>query len=93
MATALSDEFVLEYFSQLNSLAGRIQADITEAIENYEHLWAGLDKAEQITIINEAVIKPEVKINYHRTTSSTATKRLLALPATRARPSKLSSGP
>lgn len=66
MAT-LSEEFVFEYFSQLNPIAYRIQAEINQTIENYEHYWNDLDKREQMTIINEAVIKPEIQLNYNRT--------------------------
>lgn len=65
MAT-LSEEFVFEYFSQLNPIAYKIQAEINQTIENYEHYWNDLDKREQMTIINEAVIKPEIQMNYHK---------------------------
>lgn len=65
MAT-LSEEFVFEYFSELNPIAYKIQAEINQTIENYEHYWNDLDRREQMTIINEAVIKPEIQLNYHR---------------------------
>lgn len=71
MAT-LSEEFVFEYFSQLNPIAHKIQAEINQTIENYEHYWNNLDKREQMTIINEAVIKPEIQLNYHRATKGDA---------------------
>lgn len=70
MAT-LSEEFVFEYFSQLNPIAYKIQAEINQTIENYEHYWNDLDKREQMTIINEAVIKPEIQLNYHRAKAPT----------------------
>lgn len=60
---SLSEEFVFEYFSHLNPIAYKIQAEINQTIENYEHLWNTITTAEQMTIINEAVIKPELS-NY-----------------------------
>lgn len=66
MACKLTEDFVFEYFSQLNPIANKIQAEINQAIENYEHLWQDLDKKEQMTIINEAIIKPEIQLNYHK---------------------------
>lgn len=64
MASSLSEEFVFEYFSHLNPIAYKIQAEINQTIENYEHLWNTIPASEQLSIINEAVIKPEIKINY-----------------------------
>lgn len=65
MAT-LNEDFVFEYFSQLNPIAYKIQVEINQTIANYEHYWNDLDKSEQMTIINEAVIKPEIQLNYNQ---------------------------
>lgn len=64
--SSLNEEYVFEYFSQLNPIAFKIQAEINQTIENYEHLFSLMGTREQMTVINEAVIKPEIQMNYSR---------------------------
>lgn len=65
-SSTLTEEFVSDYFRYLNPIATQIFSEIDKTIDDYEHYWNELDQREQAVIINEAVIKPEIQLNYHR---------------------------
>ncbi|XP_058443262.1 uncharacterized protein LOC131425405 [Malaya genurostris] len=56
--------FVEEYFANLNSLSKKITLDIEDIKATYEHIWDDLSQEEQIEIINETLIKPELTLKY-----------------------------
>lgn len=63
MTTKISEK-ADEYFSVLNPIAMKIKLDINETKLNYEHIWEKLSLNEQIDIINETIIKPEIALRY-----------------------------
>lgn len=63
MTTKISEK-ADEYFSVLNPIAMKIKLDINETKLNYEHIWEKLSINEQIDIINETIIKPEIALRY-----------------------------
>lgn len=60
----MSPEFADSYFSVLNPIAMKIKLDINETKLCYEHIWEKLNLNEQIDIINETIIKPEIALRY-----------------------------
>lgn len=64
-----------EYFSSMNSIANRICNDINETKAAYEELWNTLSPLEQEQILNESIIKPEVKIKYNCQETEAYTKK------------------
>lgn len=54
-----------EYFSTLNPLASKIHQDIKETKDSYDEMWKKLSTEEQMEIINEALIKPEITLWYY----------------------------
>lgn len=64
MSTKMTSEKADEYFSVLNPIAMKIKLDINETKLCYEHIWEKLSINEQIDIINETIIKPEIALRY-----------------------------
>lgn len=64
MSTKMTSELADEYFSVLNPIAMKIKLDINETKLCYEHIWEKLSINEQIDIINETIIKPEIALRY-----------------------------
>lgn len=62
--TTKINELADEYFSVLNPIAMKIKFDINETKLCYEHIWDKLNINEQIDIINETIIKPEIALRY-----------------------------
>lgn len=56
--------FVEDYFANLNDLSRKIALDIGEIKATYEHIWDDLSREEQVEIINETLIKPELTLKY-----------------------------
>lgn len=56
--------FVKDYFANLNDVSRKISLDIDEIRSTYEHIWDDLTRDEQIEIINETLIKPELTLKY-----------------------------
>ncbi|XP_058824458.1 uncharacterized protein LOC131685065 [Topomyia yanbarensis] len=56
--------FVEDYFANLNDLSKKITLDIGEIKATYEHIWDDLSREEQMEIINETLIKPELTLKY-----------------------------
>lgn len=56
--------FVDDYFANLNEISRKISLDIEEIKATYEHIWDDLSREEQIEIINETLIKPELTLKY-----------------------------
>lgn len=54
-----------EYFSKMNSMAGRLHADMHETKLAYEDLWNKLSHEEQQQILSESIIKPEICLRYN----------------------------
>lgn len=59
-----NNAFVEDYFANLNDLSKKISLDINEIKATYEHIWDDLSREEQIEIINETLIKPELSLKY-----------------------------
>lgn len=59
-----NNAFVEDYFANLNDLSKKISLDINEIKATYEHIWDDLSRDEQIEIINETLIKPELSLKY-----------------------------
>lgn len=59
-----NNAFVENYFANLNDLSKKISLDINEIKATYEHIWDDLSREEQIEIINETLIKPELSLKY-----------------------------
>lgn len=57
-------DFVENYFANLNDLSKKIALDIGEIKATYEHIWDDLSSEEQVEIINETLIKPELTLKY-----------------------------
>lgn len=53
-----------EYFATLNPLARKIHQDVVETKDSYDEMWKKLSAEQQIDIINEALIKPEITLWY-----------------------------
>lgn len=64
MSTKMTSKLADEYFSVLNPIAVKIKMDINETKLCYEHIWEKLSLSEQIDIINETIIKPEIALRY-----------------------------
>lgn len=65
MENKLKDRsFTENYFANLNDLSKKISLDIDEIRSTYEHIWDDLSRDEQIEIINETLIKPELTLKY-----------------------------
>lgn len=65
MGSKLHDRaFVEDYFANLNDLSRKIALDIGEIKATYEHIWDDLSREEQVEIINETLIKPELTLKY-----------------------------
>ncbi|KXJ70389.1 uncharacterized protein LOC115260687 [Aedes albopictus] len=65
MESKLKDhKFVADYFANLNDVSRKISLDIDEIRSTYEHIWDDLSRDEQIEIINETLIKPELTLKY-----------------------------
>lgn len=60
----MTPELADSYFSVLNPIAMKIKMDINETKLCYEHIWEKLNLNEQIDIINETIIKPEIALRY-----------------------------
>ncbi|XP_055639922.1 uncharacterized protein LOC129777579 [Toxorhynchites rutilus septentrionalis] len=56
--------FVENYFANLNDISRKIALDISEIKATYEHIWEDLNSEEQMEIINETLIKPELTLKY-----------------------------
>lgn len=54
-----------EYFATLNPLARKIHQDVEETKDSYDEMWKKLSAEQQIEIINEALIKPEITLWYY----------------------------
>lgn len=54
-----------EYFATLNPLASKIHQDVEETKDSYDEMWKKLSAEQQIEIINEALIKPEITLWYY----------------------------
>lgn len=54
-----------EYFATLNPLASKIYQDVEETKDSYDEMWKKLSTEQQIEIINEALIKPEITLWYY----------------------------
>ncbi|XP_062536965.1 uncharacterized protein LOC134205600 [Armigeres subalbatus] len=80
MENKLKDQSVAEnYFANLNDLSKKISLDIAEIRSTYEHIWDDLSRDEQIEIINETLIKPELTLKYFDSfsTSSDSFKNII----------------
>ncbi|XP_065077059.1 uncharacterized protein LOC135700468 [Ochlerotatus camptorhynchus] len=65
MEKRLNDSgFVEDYFANLNDLSKKISLDIDEIKATYDHIWDDLSREEQIEIINETLIRPELTLKY-----------------------------
>ncbi|XP_053698199.1 uncharacterized protein LOC128745203 [Sabethes cyaneus] len=71
--------FVENYFANLNDLSRKIALDIGEIKATYEHIWDDLSYDEQMEIINETLIKPELTLKYfdNFSTSSESFKNII----------------
>lgn len=58
------DDFVLSYFESMNSMARRIIAEEREVIKEHGKKWNSLTLDEQEKIIDDRLIKPEVRKLY-----------------------------
>lgn len=54
-----------EYFATLNPLASKIHQDVEDTKDSYDEMWKKLSTEQQIEIINEALIKPEITLWYY----------------------------
>lgn len=62
--TSSLSQIATEYFSTLNPIAAKIQLDIDEIANAYEHLWRTFSRREQCDVINEQLIKPDIVLRY-----------------------------
>lgn len=53
-----------DYFSQINPIASRIYADYQDTKDAYDCVWDTLSFDEQMQVLNESIIKPEVTLQY-----------------------------
>ena len=58
------DDFVLSYFESMNSMARRIIAEEREVIKEHGQRWKKLSPDEQEKIIDDRLIKPEIRKVY-----------------------------
>ncbi|XP_050086606.1 uncharacterized protein LOC126571819 [Anopheles aquasalis] len=79
MAAAPDRSFVSEYFANLNEISKKIALDIEEIRSAYEHIWDDLSREEQMEIVNETIIKPELALKYfdNFSTSTDSLQRIL----------------
>uniref|UniRef100_A0A182VTH1 DUF4706 domain-containing protein n=1 Tax=Anopheles minimus TaxID=112268 RepID=A0A182VTH1_9DIPT len=72
-------KYVSDYFANLNEISKKIALDIDEIRGAYEHIWDDLSREEQMEIVNETIIKPELALKYfdNFSTSSDSLQRIL----------------
>ncbi|XP_053665574.1 uncharacterized protein LOC128714720 [Anopheles marshallii] len=71
--------YVSDYFANLNEISKKIALDIDEIRGAYEHIWDDLSREEQMEIVNETIIKPELALKYfdNFSTSTDSLQRIL----------------
>ncbi|XP_053676525.1 uncharacterized protein LOC128726726 [Anopheles nili] len=79
MDSTLDRTYVSNYFANLNEISKKISLDIDEIRGAYEHIWDELSREEQMEIVNETIIKPELALKYfdNFSTSSDSLQRIL----------------
>uniref|UniRef100_A0A182Q633 DUF4706 domain-containing protein n=1 Tax=Anopheles farauti TaxID=69004 RepID=A0A182Q633_9DIPT len=79
MDSTLDRTRVSDYFANLNEISKKISLDIDEIRGAYEHIWDDLSREEQMEIINETIIKPELALKYfdNFSTSTDSLQRIL----------------
>lgn len=73
-----------EYFSTLNPIAAKIQLDIDDIANAYEHLWRTFSRREQADVINEQLIKPDIVLRYFDTLFGSVSNRRASTSGTAA---------
>uniref|UniRef100_A0A182UCN7 DUF4706 domain-containing protein n=1 Tax=Anopheles melas TaxID=34690 RepID=A0A182UCN7_9DIPT len=79
MDSTLDRTYVSDYFANLNEISKKIALDIDEIRGAYEHIWEDLSREEQMEIVNETIIKPELALKYfdNFSTSTDSLQRIL----------------
>uniref|UniRef100_A0A182JM06 DUF4706 domain-containing protein n=1 Tax=Anopheles atroparvus TaxID=41427 RepID=A0A182JM06_ANOAO len=79
MDSRLDRTYVSDYFANLNEISKKIALDIDEIRSAYEHIWDDLSREEQMEIVNETIIKPELALKYfdNFSTSTDSLQRIL----------------
>uniref|UniRef100_A0A182JWH0 DUF4706 domain-containing protein n=1 Tax=Anopheles christyi TaxID=43041 RepID=A0A182JWH0_9DIPT len=79
MDSTLDRTYVSDYFANLNEISKKIALDIDEIRGAYEHIWDDLSREEQMEIVNETIIKPELALKYfdNFSTSTDSLQRIL----------------
>ncbi|XP_058120214.1 uncharacterized protein LOC131282333 [Anopheles ziemanni] len=79
MDSKLDRTYVSDYFANLNEISKKIALDIDEIRSAYEHIWDDLSREEQMEIVNETIIKPELALKYfdNFSTSTDSLQRIL----------------
>uniref|UniRef100_A0A182P6F8 DUF4706 domain-containing protein n=1 Tax=Anopheles epiroticus TaxID=199890 RepID=A0A182P6F8_9DIPT len=79
MDSTLDRAAVSNYFANLNEISKKIALDIDEIRGAYEHIWDDLSREEQMEIVNETIIKPELALKYfdNFSTSTDSLQRIL----------------
>ncbi|XP_035911130.1 uncharacterized protein LOC118511764 [Anopheles stephensi] len=77
--STLDRSYVSAYFANLNEISKKIALDIDEIRGAYEHIWDDLSREEQMEIVNETIIKPELALKYfdNFSTSTDSLQRIL----------------
>ncbi|XP_050078138.1 uncharacterized protein LOC126565042 [Anopheles maculipalpis] len=88
MDTTLDRTYVSDYFANLNEISKKIALDIDEIRGAYEHIWDDLSREEQMEIVNETIIKPELALKYfdNFSTSTDSLQRILGTDDDEANP-------
>lgn len=88
MDSTLDRTYVSDYFANLNEISKKIALDIDEIRGAYEHIWDDLSREEQMEIVNETIIKPELALKYfdNFSTSTDSLQRILGTDDDEANP-------